>query len=361
MLFTVSNALLVFCCLFLGACSAQKSKGIEAPAQETVNPGEIVDEAHVGPIVSEYFAPNEIVPESVAISPPPAPLPVPAPVPIIVPVVLPDNNDDDDDDEECPPVEPVPTGERCVEPDHFLSYPFSSPSVLPEGLANLDDQFIEPIDVVFGDIQRLLNPATKIHNGLEIKAGKPNTHYLAVGITVSQNVPVIANRQFAVANQFGRFTLNVPDDLVVGDDGSPVLELLVPSLKSACPGNDCIKESCPNCFPDGDHFLCYELTDDVEQNRCPIGDVQFNDQFLNNKIVDSLVPKRFCNPVKKTFNSQVSAASSEATNHLVCYEGTSTSTAIRSVKMLNQLGLQEGSVEINDEICVPSRKIEIIE
>jgi hypothetical protein len=38
----------------------------------------------------------------------------------------------------------------------------------------------------------------------------------------------------SVSSQFGDHTLTIPDDLLL-DDGSPVLELLVPSIKKACP------------------------------------------------------------------------------------------------------------------------------
>ena len=355
---TVANVLLSLGCLLLGSCSAPKSKGIDAPYQETVDESEVFDDGRGNPIVIEYFAPDEIAPESVAVASPPVAVPVP--IPTVVPIIVPEDDDDDDDDgdEECPTPEPViNTGERCVEPDHYLSYPINSSSVLPDETVNLDDQFIEPTNFVFRDIRRLFNPATKIHNGVESKADRPNTHYLSVRVDSLQHVSFEddANGSFSFSNQFGKLTINIPGDLALGGDRNPLLELLLPSLKSACPEGDCTGNICHNCFPDGDHYLCYELVN-MDPNECPIGDVLFDDQFLRNRIVDSLIPTRICNPVKKTFNNQVSNASSEPTNHLVCYEVDQQSTPSRIVKTLNQLGLQDGVVEINDAICVPSSK-----
>lgn len=237
--------------------------------------------------------------------------------------------------------------ERCVEPDHYLAYPYPLTRGLPTDSFGLTDQFTTGT-FSFATLPRglLLNPATKWHDGKRSDPVRPHTHYLSALITstafVTDFFPV------SVFNQFGNYSFSE-------DDFSPVgYRLLVPSLKRACPEGDCNLQataSCPGCFPEGDHYLCYDLLD---QSEVCSTKARFKDQFITKRVVESLVPTRFCNPVTKVFNGQSFVANNVDTNHLLCYSIEDKNISPRLVDVLNQFGEQSGLVRENNEVCVPS-------
>lgn len=352
MLYRVLNFLLLVGLLFCLGCSQRNPK--KPVLLDDANTEEIEDE---DPRLDEQSIELELpplppVPRRPVIPPPPPPAVVPVPlVPIVVPVIIPE----EEEEEECPVPELADTGEPCEEPDHFLSYPFNTLIELPERTVNLDDEFIDESNFTVGNGLRLLNPATKYHRGKILKPETPNTHYIAVEVTPEDVLDFLPNRDLLVFNQFQTHTISIPDDLVIGDDDNPVMELLVPSVKESCPGGDCVGDDCDGCFPDGDHYLCYEL--DGEENHCPFGVLSFKDQFINSRLVDRIVPKRICNPVRKTFNDESTSFNGAETNHLVCYEVLRKSIPLRLITLLNQFGEQKGFVRHNEEICVPSTEL----
>lgn len=262
----------------------------------------------------------------------------------------------------------VETEELCVEPDHYLSYEFNSLLGLPTGTVSLRDQFIggtgDPAAFeafTLGAAVRLLNPATKYHLGKIHRPESPNNHYVAISIS-STTLDDIPEQEVLVFNQFGNHTFTIFSGAEVDADdtdltlagGDPVLQLLVPSVKGACPGGECAF-ACDDCFPDGDHYLCYELS--TEDDICP-ANARFDDQFIKNRVVEDLIPRRLCTPVDKTFNGVTSFADQSETNHLLCYEiSNGRNIPTHLVNLLNQLGQQRGWVRVNDEVCVPSTKV----
>lgn len=255
--------------------------------------------------------------------------------------------------------DPVFSQDRCVESDHLLSYEYDSITELFSlGPVTLADQFMGGSETMaFDEVERILNPATKFHKGKIDKPSRPNTHYVAFSV-LPDGFGFSFVTEVRVFNEFDRRTLQIPSDLVTNDLGDPIgLELLVPSVKKACPDGNC-SSPCrgDNCFPTGDHYLCYLLDLDDDFGRCP-ANARFADQFLDSRIIDELVPTRICNPVDKTFNGVTTLSNRAETNHLMCYGLSDKRTDPRFVRTLNQLGEQSGIVEINDEICIPSTKV----
>lgn len=278
--------------------------------------------------------------------------------------------------------------ELCYEPDHYISYDLNLSSIFnPISGIILADQFLNIVPAADGisftegtwiagenQVFKLLNPSTKWHNGDRVKPREPNTHYVSFDLTYVPNVddditdiPTLRNGNFKVFNQFGTFNLTIdfnalgvaqPDNNV-SSTGLNDLTLLVPSSKKACGSGNCIQDfntSCDDCFPEGDHYLCYPI---VEQ--CNV-DTQgrLEDQFQKNRLFDRLVPSRICNPVAKTINGNADSFHDEETNHLMCFTmGTKYLNPPRLVHLLNQFGEQTGFVEHDNEICVPSVKVAI--
>jgi hypothetical protein len=260
----------------------------------------------------------------------------------------------------------VETEELCVEPDHFLSYPFNPlPSSVLTGEIGLRDAFIEVIEddggALLGPLVGLLNPAIKWHNGKISRPNRPNTHYLAVavGLPIGVTLPTVELLTF---NQFGTRTFTTEDFVDIDGEGGgvqPLVSLLVPSVKKACEGGSCGLAdllACDDCFPDGDHYLCYDL---LPQDECCSGNARFEDQFIKNRIIEALSPVRICNPVDKTENGVLFEANHEETNHLICYDVGDKNISTRLVHLLNQFGQQAGWVRTNNEVCVPSTTIDV--
>lgn len=255
----------------------------------------------------------------------------------------------------------------CLEPDHLLSYPIDSSTILPTGLVTLNDQFITtPTSFTLVDAIRLLNPATKRHNQRTTNPQRPNTHYLSISLDDVDGIPNILRQTVQVYNQFDSHTFTIdeiaPTDLELDEGGDPILTLLVPSTKGACHNGNCTLEnslSCSDCFPGGDHYLCYDL-DEEEAGVCS-GNAIFRDQFVRNRGVNTLTPTRLCNPVTKTFNGVTDVPTFVETNHLLCYEINPLNISAKIVHLLNQFGQQDGVVTVNNEVCVPSAKVATLE
>lgn len=245
----------------------------------------------------------------------------------------------------------------CIEPDHFLSYEIDAASdFFVPGILVIDEFMAEAEPTDLSSVQRLLNPAIKFHEGEITKPVHPTTHYVAVNASVT-GFTFSLIQEIMVFNQFEKRTIDIPGDLLLDDEGSPAgLQLLVPSLKTACPRGDC-SQPCEGsgCFPDGDYYLCYPLLPD-EVDVCSTH-ARFNDQFQKNRLVENLVPTRFCNPVTTTVSGVTFGADRAATNHLLCYAAGQKRIDPRYVQTLNAFGEQTGVVEVNNEICVPTTSV----
>ena len=99
-----------------------------------------------------------------------------------------------------------------------------------------------------------------------------------------------------------------------------------------------------------DHFKCYESEGDSPKKT-----VNLEDQFGTEPQVEVKKPKFFCNPVSKNGekikNPDV---------HLTCYE-IKVSEKEREVLIRNQFGEQTLEVEESKLLCVPSKKIHVVD
>lgn len=258
---------------------------------------------------------------------------------------------------------PIAEGE-CHEPDDYLSYPLEAvKDNLPSPIVfSLVDQFF-PTGVTINTGTGigggftftpvgLLNPSIKWHNGKKFSPKRPNTHYTIFDITSPGPIAVTPTRDLIAFNQFGTFRFDTTA-FATGE-----AQLLVPSAKEACLNQNLeTGSSCDDCFPEGDHYLCYILATDL----CPV-DTQgrLEDQFQKNRQFDHLVATKFCTPANKTYNGNTESSNQDESNHLMCFSiGQKFLQTPKFVKLLNQFGELSGLAESDQEICVPTTKIDV--
>jgi hypothetical protein len=241
-------------------------------------------------------------------------------------------------------------------PDHYISYDVvqEPPGFVPVSVI-LQDQFIQASTFNFKVIKaiKILNPAKKIHANQTFNIQNTNLHYTAFQIqTIS---PINITKKVNVTNQFGNFTLEsfVPDRILVptrkihlGADRIADLQAQN-GLGAAPPATN---------IPAGDHYLCYAITAQLSQNP---GAVALQDQFRT-RTIDALVPKHLCNPVAKTHKGKLSPIlNNDSSNHLMCFALPKLTILNKRVGYLNQFGGKTLRVTNDDELCVPSTKVEV--
>ena len=239
----------------------------------------------------------------------------------------------------------IDEGVNC---DHYLSYLLDK-SVQPTSVV-LRDQFIEPTDFTFNVIERLFNPARKLHEGLAFNPKRPDLHYLAYRL---QSQVDFTPRLVLIDNQFERniITVTKPRYLLTPTgkrkSGIPIEKIL--SNVPPAAGDALVNAIVPPIPQNANHYLCY----DIEPYDIAKG-VSTRDQFQNKQF--KVVKARYlCNPAEKRHNGKVSPIVDE-NNHLMCYEVLPHNKVNRKVVTNNQFGFSSQLAIQTEELCVPTIK-----
>lgn len=231
----------------------------------------------------------------------------------------------------------------------------------------LKDQFIRGNFSVYRPI-RLLNPSDKLHllpDGTvnDVRQNNPRLHYVAYEVNWENPVPVTKN--IHISNQFEDAKLELvtyPDRLLVPAAKRhfswqpPTTDPNELSMNFSSMGeklNEAI-DAIALPVPEGSHYLCYR----VEQ--IDLSDVLaiFRDQFWSIDL-NHLTRTHICNPAIKRHNNRVWETDiNDADNHLVCYD-IEALDIFKKVYTQDQFGGRPTYVYLNDEVCVPTRKVEI--
>ena len=211
--------------------------------------------------------------------------------------------------------------------DHFLSY-----LIKHEAEVSLEDQFGKRF-FTLEDPVALLNPADKDGEGITDAA----THLISYKVKGPEFDKV---ENVLVENQFGDFVVDLkkPDRLLV-----PASK----SLSGPLPPPD-------NNTHDVDHFLCYQIEDDDDDNLGIL--ISVVDQFNQPKLFDVKKPRRFCNPVDKN-----GEGIKNPQTHLMCFSvrratGEPKHERIDGIFVNDQFGPGRVRTKKERELCVPSTK-----
>lgn len=232
--------------------------------------------------------------------------------------------------------------------DHYVSY-LVDKSIAPIGVV-LRDQFINSTDFQLVSIERLLNPAKKLHNGMAFSPRRPGLHYLAY--RVQTPVP-FTPRSVVIENQFEkRVVTAVRPHYVLTPTGKRKIGIPIENVFSHMPSaivNKLIAAIVPPIPDNANHYLCYDL----EPYDMTAG-VLLKDQFQD-KQFEVIRARYLCNPVEKMHNGKVSAIVDEA-NHLTCYEVIPHNAVNRMVLTHDQFGIKSQNAVRTEELCVPTVK-----
>ena len=213
--------------------------------------------------------------------------------------------------------------------EHFLSY-----QIKHKAEVFLADQFIQGFFRI-GEPVALLNPADKDGGGIF----DPDTHLVSYKVKDPEFDKV---ENVLVENQFGQFVVDVkkPDRLLV-----PASKSLIGPFSPPPPDNS---------THDVDHFLCYQIEDDDDDNLGIL--ISVVDQFNQPKLFDVKKPRRFCNPVDKNGEGIKSPQT-----HLMCFtvrraRGEPKHERIDGIFVNDQFGPGQVRTKKERELCVPSTK-----
>ena len=238
---------------------------------------------------------------------------------------------------------------------HYLSYRFQTQNFTPVNVF-LQDQFLQgQFTVVKPRI--LLNPVIKKvvdSQGLVhvYPITRPDLHYIGYQI---QNLNAVAfpGAQVNISNQFETADIKV---------GQPRV-LLAPAAKKRLPVVNLGAANIPGAtgvaaskfpIPDAEHYLCYDV--EPKTFQIPL-DLQDEFQGRHFAVVER---KHLCNPViKEHFGGVFPADIKNKDNHLMCYRVIDQINQARSVIVRDQFGFRPGKTFEENEICVPTTKIEI--
>lgn len=224
-------------------------------------------------------------------------------------------------------------------PDHYLTYDIETSQFASEKVV-LSDQFINDAKFTVGRPVKLLNPALKRHNNQVFPIQNEKLHYTAYGIKPVDDIKI--NKNVLVFNQFGMFNLN---------KFRPTL-LLTPTIKRevlALTAEEAQELK-------ADHYLCYDILEQEVSGQFGY----LKDQFGGRKF-EKLVAKRLCNPVAKVHNDQKYEIRNDTIfNHLMCFD-IEQDFILRLVTLRDQFGKKLALVYQDDQVCVPSVKVEIPE
>ena len=241
-------------------------------------------------------------------------------------------------------------GANC---DHYLSYLIDK-TIHPVAVS-LRDQFIGATNFQLAGIERLLNPAKKIHNNAIFKSRRQDLHYLAYrleGEASFEPQAVVIENQFETRTVFAqkpRYLLTPTGKRESGLSLERVLSRLPESVISKV-----LATIAPPVPKNANHYLCY----DVEPYDIAAGIVA-RDQFQSKKF-EVLRARYLCNPVEKTHNEKVSEIV-DRDNHIMCYEVMPHNQVNRKVLTNDQFGLNSQKVIQTEEICVPTIKTHLEE
>lgn len=225
---------------------------------------------------------------------------------------------------------------ELFEPDHYISYDIQTARSQRHHI-KLRDQFIDWTAFAVGKPIKLLNPTLKRHNNQVFEIKNPALHYTGYELEYAHDIHISAN--VLVVNQFGSFFLDEfrPDRLL-----TPAQKRHLTPLAT---DNEAII---------ADHYLCYEIPPFEVTTEFGF----LKDQFRS-KEFQNLVARRFCNPAAKLHNDKVyDIVNDVSSNHLMCFE-MDKERIHHIVDLLDQFGIKKAFVHRDDELCVPSYKIEL--
>lgn len=239
----------------------------------------------------------------------------------------------------------IDEGVNC---DHYLSYLIDK-LIHPINVV-LRDQFISPTDFKVFSIERLLNPARKLHTGMAFNPKRPDLHYLAYRLQTS--VP-FTPRVVAIENQFEKKNVLVTKPrYLLSPTGKKKIGIPIEKLLSVLPSSAAkklIATIVPPIPQNANHYLCY----DIEPYNIAKG-VSMRDQFQNGQF-EVVKARHLCNPVEKRHNNKVSEIIDE-NNHLMCYEVIPHNQVNRKALTHDQFGIKSLNAVRTEEVCVPTVK-----
>lgn len=249
------------------------------------------------------------------------------------------NGKDDDGDGQ------IDEGVNC---DHYLTYSLDK-TINPVNVV-LQDQFINPTDFQLVSIKRLLNPVSKLHDGLLFNPKRPDLHYLAYQL---QTLVPFAPRAVLIENQFeNKLVQVIRPNYLLAPTGKKKIGIPIDHVLNAVPDEareKLINSIVPPIPSSANHYLCYEIEPyDVAEG------VLLRDQFQQRPF-EVIRAKYLCNPTTKVHDGKVSEIVDE-NNHLMCYEVIAHNLVNRKVITHDQFGIKLQNAIRTEEICVPTKK-----
>ena len=235
--------------------------------------------------------------------------------------------------------------------DHYLSYLVDTP-INPIGVV-LKDQFLDPTDFKLTLINRLLNPAVKLHSGMVFNPKKPDLHYLAYRLETP--IPFTPHHVL-IENQFEKRIISaIKPSYLLTPTGKRKMGIPIDTVFSHLPAllvDRLITKIVPPIPQNANHYLCYDVEPyDIAAN------VLAKDQFQQGQF--KVIQARYlCNPVEKIHNGRVNEIVDE-NNHIMCYEVIPHNNVNRKVITHDQFGIKLQNALRTEEICVPTMKTHI--
>lgn len=232
--------------------------------------------------------------------------------------------------------------------DHYFSYLLNR-AISPINVV-LSDQFISPTDFELVKIERLFNPARKIHAGATFNPKRPDLHYLAYQL---KGFVPFAPRTVFIENQFESRNITVTQPrYLLTPTGKKKIGIPIEKVLSAIPqsaASKLIGAIVPPVPQNANHYLCYNIEPYVVSKA-----VSLKDQFQS-KGFEVIRAKYLCNPVQKNHDGKTYKIIDKET-HFVCYEVIPHNTINRKVITHDQFGIKSLNSIQTEEICVPTVK-----
>jgi len=242
---------------------------------------------------------------------------------------------------------------KCYRAEFYdlLNHPILDPVV------KLEDQFMTEKVEVFTHL-RFCNATGKRHGNVVTGIENKEHHFVLYHFNRDTNAKPIQGG-VTVLNQFGQQKLKIKDARILA---VPTAKIKIdPTWSTPVPPDDAFPE--PTEDPDPpettlSHYKCYYATGTAPD---PIPAVFLFDQFeqLSHQL---LSPVLFCNPVKKTRDSDQPGPNEDplpTKDHLTCYKLSIATEQPKYAQIFNQFidGHIDMVARASDILCVPSKKV----